>query len=177
LSKAKKILREKQRKIRKLVEFSEMDRQQLMALFQKIDLKSLRNIAETVSMFSRAFDGRAVDPSDAITRLTNPKKIEERSRFMNYPAVGEQVYCRLVALMEPSARAFREYADLKAECMLSYKGLSRKEWIEGMKAQGLIRDQQSIFLGSQQYTQQPKKRFWQRSRVKPVKEESEVIYD
>lgn len=177
MSEAKRKLREEQQRIKKTVLFSEMDRQQLMALFQNVDLKTLRNIAETVSMFSRAFDGRPIDPSDAITRLTNPKKITERSRFMNYPAVGEQVYCRLVALMEPSAQAFKEYADLKAECMLSYKGLSRKEWIEGLKAQGQIRDQQSIFLGSQQYTQQPKKRFWQRSRVKPVKEESEVIYD
>jgi len=109
------------------VEITEKEKEELLKFFEKLDSDMLRSLAEAISMMVRAFEGKPIEPEDIITRLTNVKNILERSRFPTYPLLAKQVYLRLIALYAPEAYPCRDWADLEAQALISYKGLSREE--------------------------------------------------
>ena len=125
---------------------------------------------EVISQMIRAFEGKPLD-GDYISRLTDVKNILERSDFPTYPLLHEQVYLRLCAKIHPELSSFKDYAELKAHALISYKRQSRKEYVEQTK--GLQSPEQVFMIGDRTQTQAPqpqKKRFWQRSPKEPSSE-------
>lgn len=155
------------------IEKTEEEKKQLLAFFEKLDKDLLKGVAEAISMMVRAFEGRPVEPEDVISRLTNVKNILERSRFPTYPLLAKQVYLRLIAEFHPECKAFAKWADREAEALISYKGLSREEYVEMTKAatQG---EPTQVFYGERKgmVSQEPRRHFWQR-KPKAPKEETE----
>lgn len=148
------------------------ERDKLLKFFETLDTKMLRNTAEAISMMVRAFEGKPIEPDDIITRLTNVKNILERSRFPTYPLLAKQIYLRLIAKYNPQAKACKDWADLEAEALISYKGQSRAEYVEMTKAAAAASGQE-FYLGQPKPETQPKPRLWQR---KPKRqEESEFV--
>jgi len=125
---------------------------------------------EIIQKISRALDGKPIEPSDMISKLTNVKNILERSDFPTYPLLQEQIYCRLVSA-KYGLTIFKKYAETKAEALISYKRQSRKENVEMTKR--LASPEQMLVFGDQTpQLPQPKKRFWQRGKKK---EETEFV--
>lgn len=146
------------------------EKEQLIDFFRQVDKDVLKATAEAISMMVRAFEGRPVEPDDIITRLTNVKNILERSRFPTYPLLAKQVYLRLIAAYNPSAQSCEKWANLEAEALISYKGQSRQEYTEQMKAASGRQEQQSIVFGPGPIAREPKRRFWQRKGKPPESE-------
>lgn len=126
---------------------------------QKLNREDFQKVAEFISMLVRAFEGKPIEPQDIITRFTNVKDILERSRFMTYPQVGKQVYLRLIASMNPNAKACSEWAEKEAHSMISYKGLSREEYVDSIKAAAHTPEQE-FYIGEKGSKEQPPKRHW-----------------
>lgn len=162
--------------IEERMELTDEEKQALLEFFSKLDTGVLKTVATAISMLVRAFEGKPIEPEDVITRLTNVKNILERSRFPTYPLLAKQVYLRLIALYNPNAYACWDWAELEAEALISYKGESRKEYVEMTKAAAAAATEQQFYFGERppMPVQTPKKRFWQRSKT--VKEESEFAY-
>jgi len=159
------------------VELTKKEKEKLIQFFDKLDVAMLRNVAEAISMMVRAFEGRPIEPEDIITRLTNVKNILERSRFPTYPLLAKQVYLRLIAKYAPEAYPCEDWADLEAQALISYKGLSREEYVEMTKAASAARTEQEFYFGEKPGMPQEtkgKRRWWQRL-AKP-KEESEFVH-
>jgi len=156
------------------LELSKEDQKVLQSFFAKADPKQSKMFLELISMQVRAFEGRPVDPEDVYTRLTNVKNILERSRFPTYTLIAKQVYLRLLRWKYGDvAQVCKEWADLEAESLISYKGLSRQEYTEQMKHAGQDMGPGAYFFGDRLGEQPtPKHRFWQ----KPKREESEFVY-
>lgn len=152
------------------VTLEEADKKQLLEFFNKQDNKMLASVAKAISMMVRAFDGKSIEPEDIISRFTNIKNILERSRFPTYPLLAKQVYLRLIKEYNPQAAACERWANLEAEALISYKGLSREEYVDSIKAAASVPEQQ-FHIGDRSMQQPQKRRFWQR---KP-KEQSEFI--
>jgi len=78
---------------------------------------------------------------------------------------------RLIAKYNPNAKACEDWANLEAEALISYKGLSREEYVDSIKAAANVGSEQQFYLGDRKPPQaQAKRSFWQR---KPKAEESE----
>ena len=152
------------------VKLEDSEKEQLLEFFSKQDTKMLGSVAKAISMMVRAFEGRSIEPEDIITRFTNIKNILERSRFPTYPLLAKQVYLRLIKEYNPQALACERWANLEAEALISYRGLSREEYVDSIKAASNVAEQQ-FHLGDRNLQQPTKRRFWQR---KP-KEESEFV--
>jgi len=137
---------------------------------EQLDKEDFKKIAEFISMLVRAFEGKPIEPEDIISRFTNVKNLLERSRFMTYPLVGKQIYLRMIAAKNKNAKSCLEWADKEGEALISYKGLSREEYVDSVKA-ATQQAEQEFYIGEKgkREQEQPKRRFWQR---KP-KEESE----
>lgn len=145
-------------------------------LISKEKLELIRQNLDIISMLIRAFEGKDVNPEhDVITRLINVKNILERSNFPTMPLINFQVYCRLVAKYHPELECFKDWADLQAEALKSYKALSSEQYVEMMKAlQGVAPQPQSstnINFPGQQAQQQKRGLF--RRGPKPEKAEFE----
>jgi len=161
------------------VGITEKEKEELLKFFEKLDTNMLKSLAEAISMMVRAFEGRPVEPEDIITRLTNVKNILERSRFPTYPLLAKQVYLRLIALYAPEAYPCRDWADLEAQALISYKGLSREEYVEMTRATSVARAEQEFYFGEMPTVHaeaKPKRSFWQRLRGRPKPEESEFVH-
>jgi len=153
------------------VELEDKEKKELLEFFGKLDKEMLVNTASAISMMVRAFEGRPIEPQDIITRFTNIKNILERSRFPTYPLLAKQVYLRLIAKYNPHAQACEDWADFEAEALISYKGLSREEYVDSIRAATSVGTEQQFYLGERKAPQpQMKRKFWQR---KPKTEESE----
>jgi len=151
-------------------EMTETELAELIEIMSKQDKSSL----EFLSMIVRAFDGRAIDSDDVITRLINVKNLMERSRYPTYPQVGLQVYLRLVAHYAPEAEPCKEWADTLSHALIAYKGENWKAYVEMAKGQQLAA-QQEFYLGPRaqdpQAQAQATKRRWPWSREpKPEQE-------
>jgi len=158
------------------VKLKDEEKKQLLEFFEKLDTEMLKNVAQAISMMVRAFEGRPIEAEDVITRLTNVKNILERSRFPTYPLLAKQVYLRLIALYEPSAFPCRDWADLEAEALISYKGQSRQEYVEMTKAAAAATTEQEFYFGEMPPRVQPQRKSrwpWRRQRKR---EESEFEY-
>jgi len=153
------------------VQLTKRERKELVGFFEQLDNRMLKSVFEAISMMVRAFEGKPIEPQDIITKLTNVKNILERSRFPTYPLLAKQVYLRLIAKYNPQASPCKDWADLEAEALISYKGQSRSEFVDMTKAATAAQEQQQFYLGETRLAQPPKRRFWQR---KP-KQESEFI--
>lgn len=127
--------------------FTEDERQRIAETFKDLNPKFARRFFETVSMMERAFQGRPIDPKDAIQRLTNVKDITERSRYPTYMLIAKQNFCHLATDIL-GLKAFKKLADLESAALISYKGESRKEYTEQLKAASGQADQQTISFGS-----------------------------
>ncbi|MDH7607703.1 MAG: hypothetical protein QHH12_08140 [Candidatus Bathyarchaeota archaeon] len=151
----------------------EEEKQQLLGFFEKLDLDTLKITAQAIAMMVRAFEGQPIEPEDVISRLTNIKNLLERSRFPTYPLLAKQVYLRLIALYNPQAYACRDWADLEAEALISYKGQSREEYVEMARATAGPKEQQQFYFGGPPVAPKAeapvKRHFWSRA----PKEESE----
>lgn len=153
------------------VDLEDKEKAELLSFFEKLDTKMLATTAKAISMMVRAFDGKPIEPEDIITRFTNIKNILERSRFPTYPLVAKQVYLRLIAEYNPRAKACEKWADFEAETLISYKGLSRQEYVDSIKAAANVGTEQQFYVGERRPMQpQVRRRFWQR---KPKTDESE----
>lgn len=157
------------------VELTEQERQQLLKFFEQLDTETLKATFEAISMMVRAFEGRPIEPEDVITRLTNVKNILERSRFPTYPLLAKQVYLRLIAKYNPQAYACRDWADMEAEALISYKGQSRTEYVEMTRAAAAAQTEQEFYFGEvpQAPVQGEKKRFGFLRRKPSSREQSE----
>jgi len=158
---------------------TERERQELLKFFGQLDMDILKSIAEAISMMRRGFEGRPIEPEDIITRLTNVKNILERSRYPTYPLLAKQVYLRLIAKYAPEAYACKDWADLESEALISYKGLSREEYVEMTRA-ATARPEQEFYFGempSMPEQAKVKRRWWQRLLPVKPKEESEFAYE
>ena len=155
------------------LELEAKEKAELTALFSQLDVKLMKSTFQAISMMVRAFNGQSVDDDDVITRLTNVKNLLERSRFPTYPLIAKQVYLRLIQQYHPEAASCQQWADYEAEALISYKGLSREEYTEQMKAAS-AGEQQQVFMGQLGQPRQPeaKRRFWQRGESK---EKSEFV--
>jgi len=95
--------------------------------------------------------------------------------------VGKQEYLRLIDLIAKKygsneAEACKNWADVEAEALISYKGKSREEYTEQLKhAQGALGEGQRVYLGGFP-RQEPQKKGMFRGFKKP-KEESEFVSD
>jgi len=157
------------------VALEDKEKKGLRALLETLPKKDLLDLAtttaEVISKLARGFEGKSIDPQDIITRFTNIKNILERSRFPTYPLLAKQVYLRLIAEYNPNASACKKWADFEAESLISYKGLSREEYVDSIKAAASVGTEQQFYLGDRKPPQpQVKRRFWSR---KPKAEESE----
>ncbi|GAI12885.1 unnamed protein product, partial [marine sediment metagenome] len=85
-------------------------------------------------------------------------------RFTTFPLLQKNVYLRLVASKHPELKAFKEWANQEAHSLISYKGEGRKEYVEMSKAPQPPEQGTVIGSYSGQQPQQPKKRFWQRTK-------------
>jgi hypothetical protein len=152
-------------------ELTQDEKTAFLSSLQEMNKEDFQKIAEFISMLVRAFEGKAIEPEDIISRFTNVKNLLERSRFMTYPLVGKQVYLRLIAEKNKNAKACLEWADREAEALISYKGLSREEYVDSVKA-ATQQAEQEFYIGEKgkrEEQEQPKRHWWQRKR----KEESE----
>jgi len=132
------------------LQLDDKEKAQLLTQFSKFDKDTLKSTFEAISMMVRAFDGKAVEPDDVITRLINVKHTWERSRFPTYIIVARQVYLRLLAKYHPEATACAEWADLEAEALIPYKGDNWEYYVKMLQAQAGQRDeQQTTFNFSQ----------------------------
>lgn len=147
------------------------EKAELIEKFSHFDKDTLKNTFEAISMMVRAFEGKAVEPDDVITRLINVKNILERSRFPTMPIIQEQVYCRLLAKYHPELEPFLDYAESKAQALISYKGENWDYYTEMVKAQsGQIAEPTTFNFGSptQQLGQgQPQKKYGRIFNRKP----------
>jgi len=145
--------------------------------YSRLDYDVLRTTAETISMLARGVEGKAIEPEDIITRLTNVKNILERTRFPTYPLLAKHVFLRLIALYNPNAYACKDWSDIEAEALISYKGLGREEYVEMTRS--ATTPEQEFYIGEiprgQEVKPAKKRRWWQRMFGK--KEESEFIYE
>jgi len=152
----------------KTLTLTEQEKKQL-----KADLKTqetdIKVVASRISMLVKAFEGRPIEPDDIITRLTNVKNILERSRFPTYPLLAKQVYLRLIKMYIPEADSCQQWADREAESLISYKGLSRSEYVEMTRA-AYAQEAQQFYIGDQQ-APQPQKRGWLSRHRKPKPQE------
>lgn len=159
----------------KLVSLKDLEKRDLIKVFEALDKETLLDVAtvtaEVVSRLARGFEGKAIEPKDIITRFTNVKNILERSRFPTYPLLAKQVYLRLIAKYHPECYHFKDWANLEAEALISYKGLSREEYVDSIKAATRVDSEQQFYLGERKAAEPEKRktRFWSR---KP-KEQSE----
>lgn len=148
------------------------DEKKMLASIASNDLdKSL----EMLSKIIRAIDGKPPDGRDIISKLTNVNNILERSRFPTYPLLNKQEYLRLMALYIPEAKSCEKWADLEAQALISYKGDSRKEYVEMSKSASM--NPQQEFILNPQAMQEPKpikRRFWNRDPKQAV-EQSEFV--
>jgi len=159
---------------------TEREKQELLKFFEQLDTATLKSVAEAISMMVRAFEGRPIEPEDIITRLTNVKNILERSRYPTYPLLAKQVYLRLIAKYNPAAYACRDWADLESQALISYKGLSREEYVEMTRAATAARTEQEFYFGEMPSIPQQakvKRRWWQRLLPAKPKEESEFEHE
>ena len=117
----------------------------------------------TIRKLMRALDGQSIEDGDIITKLTNPKDITERTRFVTFPILQKNVYLRIVASKHPELYAFREWADSEAHALISYKGKGREEYVDMMKSPQLPEAGTVIGSYSGQLPQPQKRRFWQRN--------------
>lgn len=125
----------------------------------------INKILGIIRKFMLTLDGKNIEDDSVTLNLTDPKEILERTRFTTFPLLQKNVYLRIVAKHHPELTAFKHWADIEAKALLSYKGESRKEWVEIKKAAQIAQPTQ-LFNGyspthEQQTTQ--KKRFWQRT--------------
>jgi hypothetical protein len=159
------------------VELTDKEKQELLKLFEQMDTETLKATFEAISMMVRAFEGRPIEPQDIITRLTNVKNILERSRFPTYPLLAKQVYLRLIALYNPQAYPCKDWADLEAEALISYKGQSRAEYVEMTRAAAAAKTEQEFYFGEMpRVPVGEKKRFGFLRRKPQAKEQSEFEY-
>lgn len=152
------------------VELTDTERSDILEFFGKLDKKMLMSVFESISQMVRAFDGRSIDAEDIITRLTNVKNILERSRFPTYPLLAKQVYLRLIKKYNPQAQACEDWADLEAQALISYKGLSREEYTEQLKSAAAPANTQQFMFSGPRQEQEVKRRFYQR-KAKPEQTE------
>jgi len=157
------------------VQLEDKEKKELRSILETLPKEELLELAtttaEVISKIARGFEGKSIDPQDIITRFTNIKNILERSRFPTYPLLAKQVYLRLIAKYNKNAQACKDWADLEAEALISYKGLSREEYVDSIKAASNVGTEQQFYLGDRKAPQpQAKRSFWQR---KPKAEESE----
>ena len=138
--------------------------------FSKMSPKQLQEMAETISMMVRAFEGRPIESEDIITRLINVKNTLERGRYPTYGLIRKQVYLRLVALFHPELKSWEKWADIESQAMIQYKGLGHEEYVKlGM---GMMQPEQMFYVNPQmqQQQQEKKRRFWQRRPKEPQTE-------
>lgn len=143
----------------------ELDTKELSGLLN-LPEEELKKQLQYLSDIMKVFDGKTLDGEDLISFNVNLKDIKERTRFLTFPLLKENVYFRLHAHLYPEiAISGKYYADTVAKSLISYKGLSREEFRDIRKA-AQPTDERGTVIGS--YTagavqQQPKKRFWQRT--------------
>lgn len=137
---------------------------------------SLENLTDhdlnMIRKVMRALDGLPIEDGDIITKLTNPKDITERTRFTTFPLLQKNVYLRILASKHPELKAFREWADMEAHALISYKGKGREEYVEMSKAATVQEGGTVIGAYSGQPQQQQKKRWFERG---PKVEKSEFV--
>lgn len=151
----------------------EVEKKEVLEWFEQMDMDVLTNVAEAIRMLVCAFEGKPIESDDVITRLINVKNIIERSRFPTYPLLAKQIYLRLIALYNPQAYPCKDWADLEAQALVSYKGLNWDAYVEMAKASQVPEGRQEFYFGTTPpKTEQPqlKRHFWQR---KPKQEQSE----
>ena len=140
--------------------------------FSKMNPKQIQEMAETISMMVRAFEGRPIESEDIITRLINVKDTLERGRYPTYGLIRKQVFLRLVAKFHPELKSWEEWADIEAKAMIQYKGLGHEEYVK-MQGAGAMQPEQMFYLNpqiQQQQQQEKKRRFWQRRPKEPQTE-------
>ena len=153
----------------KSVSLSDEEFKEVGLLFELPEDEVIRRLT-IFSKLQRAFHGLPLEETDIITRFTNVKEIMERSRFMTYPLCAKQEYLRLIHKSYGDvAVSCKEWADFEAKALISYKGLSREEYVKSV--QRAMEQPQSIIVSQPQpqRVEQPKRRFWQR-QPKPPKE-------
>ena len=137
--------------------------------------KELKKQLQALSDIMKVFDGKSLEGEDLISFNTNLKDIKERTRFLTFPLLKENVYFRLHEELYPEiAQSGKYYADTVATSLISYKGLGREEFRDIKKA-AQPTDGQGTVIGSytgQPQTVEPKRHFWNR---KPKGEESEFV--
>jgi len=129
--------------------------------------EEMKAFATELSMLVRATKGLPVEPEEWFSKLINVKNPDERSRFPTYPIIARQVSLRLLhEQFGEKAEACKTWADLEASCLIAYKGLSRKEWVEASKA--IVGESQQIYVNPQQQAQeaQAQKRKWYQRKPK-----------
>jgi len=159
--------------IAKEAELQEEEKEELLARLKKHDVTLLRNTAEALSMFARAFEGKPVEPENVIKTLIDHKNIMERSRFPTYPLLAKQVFLRLVEVSYgKEAQICGVWADLEAQALIEYKGQGREEYVDVQKAATQQGSEQQFYLGPRQPQERPKRRW---SLRKPKTEDSEFV--
>lgn len=145
--------------------------QEFFSLSAEEQKKQLR----TLSLLLAVFEGKNIDEQqDLISFNVNLKDIKERTRFVTFPILKENVYFRLLADLYPEiAASGLLYADMTAKSYISYKGLGREEFRDIRKA-AQPEIGQDLVIGN--YSQNrpetpPKRRFWQK---RPKTEHSDV---
>jgi len=153
-------------------ELEKQEKEELIALFRKLDVSLLKNTAEALSMFARAFEGKPIEPENVIKTLIDHKNIMERSRFPTYPLLAKQVFLRLIEVSYgKEAKICGVWADLEAQALIEYKGQGRGEYVDVQKAASQQGPEQQFYLGPRQQ-ERPKRRFFSR---KAKTEESEFV--
>lgn len=140
--------------------------------FEIIDTKKeeqdVKEFAEKLSILVRATKGLPIDPQEQIRYLIDIKEDSERTRFPTYPVLERNLYLRLIHKMYGKvAKSCLDWAKAEASALISYKGQSRKEYVDSIKK--ATQEGQEINIGRIREEIQKKKRFWQREQ----KEKSE----
>lgn len=148
------------------------EKEELLKKFMTLPEDKQKKQLQTLSNLMRVFDGKSMDAEDLISFNINLKDIKERTRFVTFPILRENVFFRLHTELYPEIAMSGElYADLLAKSYISYKGLGREEFRDIRKA--APSDEQGMFVGNMTSNapQPPKKRFGFLNRSKKVESE------
>jgi hypothetical protein len=154
---------------------TEKEQEELAKILTELSDEEYLKMLERLTMLLRSLEGKAPDPSDAITKLINMKNRMERSRFPTYPILQMQVYLRLLGKYNPQAKACILWANMLCSALIAYKGLNWDAYVEMVKATVTPAEEQTFYMGSAKPEAEAKKpgRFSRLFHRQPSQEKSE----
>jgi hypothetical protein len=133
-----------------------------------LDVERIKKIGEVISVLIRSLSGQPIEPNDIISRMTNLKNIRERSRYPTYPILTEVDYLYMIYDQNKNAKACENWANKISESLISYKGGSRAEYVDSVKASANV-PQQEFYMGEKGKPveqEQKRRHFWSREPKK-----------